>query len=88
MKKENKMNLLDLMKTAQNYYGCHYVKIVNKANIEGTNIKESIYFDEIAHATSSENDAFMLLNYLNYESYSIEANITLVVLCDLKKVGE
>ena len=28
MKKENKMNLLDLMKTARNYYGCSFVKIV------------------------------------------------------------
>ena len=88
MKKENKMNLLDLMETARNYYGCLFVKIISDKKVEGTDIQEIIYFDRIEHAISSVNQALMLLNYLDYDSYTIENIMTLIVFCKVRKVGE
>lgn len=88
MKKETKMNLIELMDEAKNFYGCTYVKIVNNSFIPGTDVKELIYMEKIEDAVSAENKALMLLNYLDYETWTIEYDYILVVKCNLRKVGE
>ena len=88
MKKEKKMNLIELMDEAKNFHGCTYVKIVNNSCIPGTDVKEVIYMEKIEDAVSADNKALMLLNYLDYETWTIEYDYILVVKCDLRKVGE
>lgn len=82
-----KMDVIDLMFAAK-ANGCTTVKITNDALIPGTEVQELIYFNTIDAALSVDNPAYLLLSYLNYESWHVDAGITLVINCNLRKVGE